>query len=249
MIQFLKTFLPKRLFQLLRRGRAFLWWNEWQVPSWSQEGEDRILERLFGGRMSGFYVDVGAHHPHRYSNTFLFYRKGWRGINIDALPGSMALFNRFRSRDINLEIGVGSRESTLDYYMFNEPALNSFSRELSLERTAAKPEYRILEVRKVPVAPLKDILAKHCPSGQKIDFLSIDVEGFDLDVLKSNDWTKYRPEYVLVEALVSSFDDLIGSEVFNYLSDDGYTFCAMTANTAFFRDSKTVAGTKTPHAS
>jgi len=82
--------------------------------SFAQEGEDRVLYRMFQGRFGrpGFYVDVGAHHPTRFSNTYLFYRMGWRGINLDAMPGSMAAFARARPRDINWRSrsrGAGAR--------------------------------------------------------------------------------------------------------------------------------------------
>lgn len=75
--------------------------------SYSQEGEDMILSRIFGDKKNGFYVDVGAHHPFRFSNTYLFYKRGWLGINIDAMPGSMRLFDRFRKNDINIESAIG----------------------------------------------------------------------------------------------------------------------------------------------
>ena len=70
---------------------------------YSQNGEDLILNRFLENKKNGFYIDIGAHHPIRFSNTYLFYKKGWRGINIDAMPGSMDLFNKIRSRDINIE--------------------------------------------------------------------------------------------------------------------------------------------------
>src|SRR5690349_18351333 len=74
--------------------------------SYSQEGEDMVLRRVFEHKAHGFYVDVGAHHPMRFSNTYFFYRRGWRGINIDARPGSKREFDRARPRDINVECGV-----------------------------------------------------------------------------------------------------------------------------------------------
>ena len=76
--------------------------------SYSLQGEDMVLKELFADKNQGFYVDVGAHHPFRFSNTYLFYKKGWRGINIDAMPRSMELFDKFRPRDINIECGVAS---------------------------------------------------------------------------------------------------------------------------------------------
>lgn len=91
--------------------------------SYSQEGEDLILAALFDlefSQMGGFYVDVGAHHPKRFSNTFLFYLNGWSGINIDAAPGSMLAFQRERPRDVNIEAAVGEAETALTFYEFNE---------------------------------------------------------------------------------------------------------------------------------
>src|SRR5436190_18531451 len=92
-----------RLFHTLatrRRERKFA------ISSFSQEGEDMLLRREFERQASGFYVDVGAHDPHRFSNTHYFYKCGWRGINIEARPGSSRLFKRWRPRDISLEIPI-----------------------------------------------------------------------------------------------------------------------------------------------
>ncbi|HIB94217.1 MAG TPA: SAM-dependent methyltransferase, partial [Candidatus Lambdaproteobacteria bacterium] len=100
----------------------------------SQEGEDVILRRIFEDQKNGFYIDIGAHHPKRFSNTYYFYDRGWEGINIDATPGSMKIFQKFRPRDINLEIAISEKEQQLTYFMFNEPALNSFSKSLSDKR-------------------------------------------------------------------------------------------------------------------
>src|SRR4051794_10306733 len=73
------------------------------VSSYSQEGEDMVLRRVFNNKRGGFFVDVGAHHPRMYSNTYYFYLRDWRGINIDAMPGGMAAFDRMRPGDINVE--------------------------------------------------------------------------------------------------------------------------------------------------
>lgn len=94
--------------------------------SYSQEGEDLILNRLFANKDKGFYIDIGAHHPYRFSNTYLFYLNGWTGINIDAMPGSMTPFKSKRPKDINLEVPILDKEGIMTYYQFNEPALNGF---------------------------------------------------------------------------------------------------------------------------
>lgn len=101
----IKKILPNKLQAWLIHIRN-LYITHFHTKSYAIQGEDLILRELFEYAKSGFYVDVGAHHPFRFSNTYLFYKVGWRGLNIDAMPNSMKLFNRFRPRDINIECGV-----------------------------------------------------------------------------------------------------------------------------------------------
>ncbi len=208
--------------------------------SYSQEGEDMILWRIFDGRNAGFYVDVGAFHPKRLSNTHYFYKKGWRGINLDATPGCMAVFNKQRPRDINIEAAISSEQKELTFFIYNEPNLNTFDRELVLARQkrggSFNRAYYIVEERKVRTATLAGILKEKLPRAQKIDFLSVDVEGMDLDVLRSNDWQHFRPEYILVEVLWKDFLELPDDDVYKYLDGRGYRLMAKTVNTLIFRD-------------
>jgi len=149
-----KTILPKNVIEKLNiiKNNYF---DGFSLKSYSQEGEDMILRRLFEKQKTGFYVDVGAHHPKRFSNTFFFYKKGWRGINIDAMPNSMSLFNKIRSRDINLEIPISDKKQKLKYYMFNEAALNCFSKELA-EKRIEKDDCTIISEKDVMVVILAD---------------------------------------------------------------------------------------------
>ncbi|MDV7199723.1 FkbM family methyltransferase [Roseovarius sp. 10] len=208
--------------------------------SYSQDGEDIILSSLLlkihGENFirNGFYVDIGAHHPYRFSNTCLFYKRGWSGINVDAMPGSMYAFRKYRSRDVNLEIGVGHRAEGLKFYVFNEPALNTFDE--SLAKSRCNEVWRIIATVDVPVLPLSAILRQHVPYGQKIDFLSVDVEGLDLEVLKSNDWEEHRPLVVAVEILGLSLENLASNPLFQYMKSVGYVVYAKTINTTFFVD-------------
>ena len=231
-------FLNFKLF--LRRVRDFYEWDQYSNRSWSQEGEDLILNRIFEYKKKGFYIDVGSHHPKRFSNTYLLYRRGWNGINIDAMPGSMENFRRYRPRDINIEAGIAETEGFLRYYIFNEPALNGFSKDLSLLRDSQNNNYRILNTLLVPVSPLSKLLKKYLRTGHKIDFLSVDVEGFDLEVLKSNDWTSYRPHYVLVEILSSESKNLYKDTTFLFMQENEYIFYAKCMNTVFFVDQKKI---------
>jgi len=203
------------------------------TKSYSQEGEDLILKRLFEGITNGFFVDIGAHHPQRFSNTYLFYKLGWTGINIDAMPGSMVPFNKKRPKDINLEIPVSDRSSSLTYYAFSEPAFNGFSAELSEERIASGE--KLLFKKDIQTERLDVILKKNLPSGKKIDFMSVDVEGLDLQVLRSNDWQLYRPTVLVVEIFGTTIQDVLNSEVNEYLENLGYLLTAKTANSCIYK--------------
>ncbi len=208
---------------------------EWHI-SYSQEGEDMVLRSFYEAKKNykGFYVDVGAHHPYRYSNTNYFYKKGWKGINIEPTPGAIRAFKIFRKRDINLNIGISDKSDKLLFYCFNEPALNGFSKEVSEERDKTSTRYKIIEEIEVETQPLSAVLDKYLPKNQQIDFLSIDVEGLDLLVLKSNDWKKYKPAYILVEDSIN-FTSLADSEVHEFLEKQGYAIIAKTMRTLFFK--------------
>lgn len=203
--------------------------------SYSQEGEDMIYRSFFENRKQykGFYIDVGAHHPYRFSNTLHFYHSGWRGINIEPTPGAIKMFKIFRKRDINLNIGVSTDTGILPFYCFNEPALNSFSQDIS-EHKAATTRYKINTIIKVKTMPLAQVLDEYLPAGTTIDLLNIDAEGFDLEVLKSNDWNKYVPLFIMVEVGIM-LEHLTESEIYNYLSDRNYELVAKTSRTSFFK--------------
>ncbi|OBF52862.1 hypothetical protein A5787_06980 [Mycobacterium sp. 852002-50816_SCH5313054-b] len=201
--------------------------------SYSQEGEDRILDRIFASAPKGFYVDVGAHHPMRFSNTYLFYRRGWRGVNIDAMPGSMRLFDKYRSRDTNIEAGIGATAETIPFYVFNEPALNSFDRELSESRDIGP--YRIEKVIDVRVLPLREVLHDRLPRENMPSFLTVDVEGRDVEALQSNDWSAFRPTYVLAESVGTTIEEAMQGPMSSFMSSVGYRAIAKTANTVFYQ--------------
>lgn len=228
----LKTILPKRAIEKLIdiKNNNF---DGFSLKSYSQEGEDIILSRIFGKQKTGFYVDVGAHHPMRFSNTYFFYKKGWNGINIDAMPNSMNPFNKIRPRDINIEKPVSDRKQVLTYYAFNEPALNGFSKKLSEERNG-KGNYFIKFTKDIETLTLEEILDKNLPQYKEIDFLSIDVEGLDFMVLKSNNFEKYKPKLVLIEILESHWEKIENNEITKFLKNYKYSIYAKTVNTVFF---------------
>jgi FkbM family methyltransferase len=229
----IKIIFTQKLFRFLNDLKNN-YFDGYSLKSYSQEGEDIILKRFFDGQADGFYVDVGAHHPKRFSNTYLFYREGWRGINIDAMPGSMEQFNNIRPRDINIEKPVSDKVETLTYYAFNEPALNSFSKEMSLSRDGLK-DYKIEFTKKITTTTLQKILDVYLPENKEIDFLSIDVEGLDMQVLRSINLQKHSPKMILIEILQTDYFDIINSEINKYLGMYCYSIYAKSGNTVFFR--------------
>jgi FkbM family methyltransferase len=224
--------------KIIKRIANFIFKNifkNYSIKSYSQEGEDMILKRYYENYKNGFYVDIGAHHPTRFSNTKLLYQNGWNGINVDAMPGSMKLFNRFRKRDINIELGISEKPGFLNYYIFNESALNGFSEDLSNYRNNQNDIYKIKEIKKINIITLEMLFDKYLPPNQIIDLLSIDVEGLDLEVLKSNNWIKYKPNLILVEILSSDLIDSLKSPISLYLIELGYMIYFKTVNTVFFK--------------
>jgi FkbM family methyltransferase len=238
-----------KFFEIIKANLIFFLRSnlDWLVPrflrlldplgrlSYSQEGEDLLIDRILGQKKSGFYVDVGAHHPKRFSNTYFFYKKGWTGINIEPNPSSVEWFDRVRPRDINLCVGVDATDGILSYYEFNDSALNTCDTSMVNERLK-NTNYRLIAERKIRVERLESILRNNISNEVKIDFLSVDVEGLDLNVLKSNDWKLYRPRLVLVEALDCCLSSSVLSTdpVIRYMNSNGYELCAKIYNSYLF---------------
>lgn len=203
------------------------------VICYSQNGEDLTLNRFLDNKKIGFFVDVGAHHPIRFSNTFLFYKKGWSGINIDAMPGSMAKFNKIRPKDINIEKGIGLKKDQLTFYQFNESALNTFSEEEAFSKN--KDDYKIIKSNLVEVDTLENILDKYMPLNTEIDFLNIDVEGKDEEVLFSNNWEKYEPNFIIIEILREVSLNNNNSSIKKFLNSKGYIAVNKIFDTYIFK--------------
>lgn len=230
----LKKQLKKYLLKLLIGNRislanAMLLSNnpeEKTKVSFSQTGEDMVIDAFTGGKKNGFYVDVGAHHPIRYSNTLHFYLKGWKGINIDPIPGIMDDFKKFRPKDINLEIAIGD-SGCCDYYIFQDNAFNTLDKSAA-DKVIESDLSKLMSVSKISKIPIKTIFDKYINNDQEIDLLTIDAEGLDLEILKTNDWEKYRPEIICIEhsGSISSSDDKESPNLF--LSKHGYKIIGQT---------------------
>lgn len=224
--------------KILNRKKEY---KKFKKHFYSQDGEDALLSAFYEDKpeYKGFYIDIGALHPLRFSNTQIFYDKGWRGINIDATPGSMEAFKRIRPDDINIEVGISDVRGQLEYYSFEEPALNSFSKEISEERIRTGWKLKKNGVIKIETFPINDVLCNHVPEGQIIDFITIDVEGLELNLLKTLDFSKFAPIFFLIEELEfvgRDFTEYKTSSVYKFLQNKGYAPVAKTMRTVIYQN-------------
>ena len=201
---------------------------------YSQEGEDLLLDLLMEYPSSGTYVDIGAHHPFKFSNSFYFYKKGISGICVDPRQGISNLFANYRERDIFLNIGVAENKSNMPYYVLNDHALNTFSK--SMLEIRLNQGYSLIEKKEIDLIPLSSVLDNHLDKTKKLLFFTIDVENFELDVLKSNNWEKYRPLFVLSHFKSKNIENNLSSEMTLYLKEKGYELCAKSYNSVFYKN-------------
>ena len=200
--------------------------------SYSQFGEDLLVDVLFYGRATpGFYVDVGAHHPQRFSNTHLLHHRGWRGINIEGDPNLVQAFIEARPKDINITAFVSDKIENVTFNRFNETAVNTISLEKTEDYSA---QWNVVSSEQITTRTLQDILKEHLPVGQDIDLLSVDVEGVDLKVLQGNDWNHYRPHHVIVEVEGLDLMNAIAHPVVAFMAEQGYRLSGFIHVSAFF---------------
>tara|TARA_B100000508_G_scaffold5606_1_gene4376 strand:+ start:8319 stop:9044 length:726 start_codon:yes stop_codon:yes gene_type:complete len=222
----IKNLIPARYFYKLLHLRKRFSVGGFKTLSYSGDGEDQLILKYFKGKSNGVYIDIGAFHPKYISNTFLLYKKGWRGINIDASSNAIELFKKYRSEDINLNVGVSDTEEVMTYYNFSHSGVNTFDAKHA-QKKSDQVGNKLLGTKEIQCLPLKKILEENfnkLPS-QEIDVLDIDVEGLDLQVLTSNDWEKYQPKMILVED--RDFRETpCTSDIYKYLVSKGYTFYA-----------------------
>jgi FkbM family methyltransferase len=203
-------------------------------PSFAQEGEDRILAQWLPDISAGYYVDIGAHHPTRFSNTALLYEQGWRGLNVDPRPGAKALFDELRPRDTTVEVAVGKEAGQLEYFIFDDEALNTLSRDRA-ESLVATTHYRLVRSVLVSVITLAELLDTYLPKFQSIDLMNVDVEGLDMPVLASNDWSRFKPTHLVVEDLgFKRLDEAASATTVQFLGPLGYVPVAKTLRSVFF---------------
>jgi len=182
--------------------------------TYSMDGEDLIIFDYFKNKKEGFFIDVGCYHPIHRNNTFLLYKKGWRGINIDIHSFSIDLFNYIRTKDLNYNFAVSDKNEKLNMYYQKE-----LSQLSTIEYEQAKKVFQgPIKEKKIQALTLNEILKKS-KIEKKIDLLDIDVEGADLKVLQSLSFDKHKPELICVEIHEKSIKE---SKTFKFLDSCNY---------------------------
>lgn len=207
--------------------------------SYSQTGEDLIVQFLFNklGIFNPSYIDVGAHHPFKLSNTALFYKKGSRGINIEPDPNLFKAFVDYRGEDININIGIGKINTELDFYIISSPTLNTFSKK-EAESYAKQGNYKITTVERIQVKTIQSVLKEFFNSNFP-DFLNVDAEGVDDLIIKSIDYERNFPIVICVETMSFSTNGngIKNTSLIEYIVSKGYIIFADTyINTIFVRE-------------
>lgn len=209
--------------------------REWRHVrfSFSQFGEDLQVEQLLPAR--GYYLDVGAYHPVVLSNTYGLYQlKGWRGLLVEPSPKYARLLRERRPRDHVVEVALGPREGIISFLESDQEGIGQGTMNGIMDSNV-NPTFpqqdrsgRILQVR---MMTLGNFLQENLPSGQAVDFLSLDAEGLDLEILKTNDWARCYPGVLCVEALTPKDEEAMRA----YLEPMGYRYLARVGHSLIFQ--------------
>lgn len=201
----------------------------------SQFAEDISIRRLFPKKFKGFFVDVGCFHPKKMNNTWTLYRKGWRGINVDIDSIKIEGFDLVRPGDSNIHSAVSNSEGEITYW-----ANGFYSLTTSLDASFVEGKSGYIK-KTAKCNKLKDIIDATKYKDKKIDFLSVDAEGHDLEVLRSLDFERYDPSLIAVETHKTLFSEVENTELYKFLMAKEYClvgWCGLTllmANKTFQR--------------
>ena len=209
----------KLLYYLFYRPKIFF-----PKKSYSLFQEDLFIKEYFKKKTKGFFIDVGSYHPLDGNNTHLLYKNGWQGINFDINSYSIKLFEFLRKRDINIHSGISKKKSKLT--MFYRKEINMLN---TLEEKIAKIHFKNGYNKKdIQVNTLNFFISKHLKKLKKIDFINIDVEGAELDVLKSLNFKHYQPQLICIEIhnikkmYDTNYEYLKTNSIYNYLVNRKY---------------------------
>ena len=173
-----------------------IYYEKYTKKSYSISNVDLVIERIFKNKNDGIYIDVGCNHPIKYNNTYLLYKKGWHGLNIDLDRKSIDQFNKLRKGDINILTLVTSTDNEEKelYYYHERSAINTISKELAKSRNQ-----RHKEIKKIKGISLNSIIENSKFKESKINLLSIDIENYEYEALKNFNFDKYEIDVIVTE--------------------------------------------------
>ncbi len=182
-------------------------------------GEDLFIKNFFEKDNKGYYVDVGSYHPFFWNNTYLLYKKKWNGINIDANPLSIELFDIARKDDYNFNLAVTNQKKN-KIKLFYRRKMNVLN---TTDESFAKKNFpNGYESKEIDCLSLNNILAKTNFKNKIIDFLNVDVENTEIDVLESLDFNIYKPRLICVEIHIENPNSLKSNSTYKFLDEKGY---------------------------
>lgn len=207
--------------------------------SYSQTGEDLIVEFIFNslGIKEISYLDIGSNHPINYNNTYLFYIKGFHGVSVEPDPKLSFKYKKSRPRDTCLNFGVGPSSLPFSiFYQMENANLSTFSKN-EAENTQKSGEGKIIGTLKIPLKDINSVIIENFKMTP--NFISLDVEGLDKEIMKTFDFNSFRPEVFCIETI--TFSPTIGggekiTEIFEIMKENGYEVFADTYINTIFVD-------------
>ena len=174
-----------------------IYYSKYSKKSFAISNVDLIIDRIFKKRKKGIYIDVGCNHPIKFNNTYLLYKRGWNGINVDSDVKSINEFKKLRKDDYNVCNLVSNSKKKINYYFYHDrSALNTVDKKLVHSRRT-KPK----KIIKMMTSTLENILKESPFNNKKINLLSIDIENHEYEVLKKFNFNKYKIDMIVTEYL------------------------------------------------
>lgn len=207
--------------------------------TYSQFGEDITAQNLLRNVQSGFYVDVGAHHPLRHSNTAALHILGWQGVTVEPVRAQHEAFTRMRPHATNLRAAIHNDHDSVTIYKFRKGLANTIiperGRELAETHDAQGEET-------VPALSLNDLFERHVPADTHVNYLTVDIEGYDVPAILAFDLDRHRPDVICVEIYRPDMLALGQDPVVRHLTDHGYQLYAINIFSFTFVDVEAAAG-------
>tara|TARA_B110001452_G_scaffold124084_1_gene102862 strand:- start:360 stop:1064 length:705 start_codon:yes stop_codon:yes gene_type:complete len=182
-----------------------IYYNKYTKKSHSISNVDLIIDRIFSKKNNGIYFDIGCNHPIKYNNTYLLYKKGWNGINVDLDKDSINQFNNLRKNDVNVQTLITSKDNEEKelYYYHKRSAINTISKTL-----ANKRGNKHKEIKKIKGISINSVIENTKYKDSKINLLSIDIENYEYEALKNFKFEKYNIDVIVTEITDTTIDTL-----------------------------------------